>query len=613
MIQSRFFSVVRRTLIFLGVLSLAGCSTEWYRSSADKQVASILKDRKETTIGYQPQSDPSPAPAPTSAPKKSYERLPTTPIPPEQAPAIAPSQGVLQYGTLGPDMTFPASMPAPDEDAAEIPPQSRPWRRWVLGPPSPGDSAAKVDLFKSLEYAVQHSRSYQSQMEELYLRTLDVTLERHLFEPRPFANTSLSYQGGQADVDYRSAMVAAGNAGIRQRLPYGGEIVASGLVQFVNALNDNTENGESAQIALTATIPLLRGAGMVNLESLINSERQLVYQVRNFERFRREFAVEVATSYFRILSAQQSVINRRKNYQNLTNLLERTQALYAAGRINFLEVQRSSQAVFSAENTLIDAEASLANTVDDFKLLIGMDVEADLQVIPVTLDVTVPDIESENVVKTAHKYRLDVQTARDTIDDATRGVQVAANGLEPELNLFANSSVGNRVNTPASRLDARSTEYSAGVRLDLPIDRLAERNTYRASLITLDRARRDLDELLDLVTADVRTRIRAIRSAISSLDIQRRSIDLAIRRLDYATELLQAGKVNSRDVVEAQQSLLTAQDAYETARSNLQIEILRFLRDTGTLRVDPRAGALGQAMERLLPAASIMPQDVDLH
>ncbi len=44
--------------------------------------------------------------------------------------------------------------------------------------------------------------------------------------------------------------------------------------------------------------------------------------------------------------------------------------------------------------------------------------------------------------------------------------------------------------------------------------------------------------------------------------------------------------------------MLTAQDAFERARAQLQVQVLQFLRDTGTLRVDPAAGAIGRALER---------------
>ena len=55
---------------------------------------------------------------------------------------------------------------------------------------------------------------------------------------------------------------------------------------------------------------------------------------------------------------------------------------------------------------------------------------------------------------------------------------------------------------------------------------------------------------------------------------------------------------STRDVVEAQQDLLSAQDSFEQARSQVQISVLNYLRVTGTLRVDPDSGTLGRVMDR---------------
>jgi hypothetical protein len=70
-------------------------------------------------------------------------------------------------------------------------------------------------------------------MEDLYLTALDVTLQRSLFEPRPFARTGLHYTGGGRDVDYNAALTATNAVGVRQQLPYGGEVVAQATVDFV--------------------------------------------------------------------------------------------------------------------------------------------------------------------------------------------------------------------------------------------------------------------------------------------------------------------------------------------------------------------------------------------
>src|SRR5262249_36309885 len=154
----------------------------------------------------------------------------------------------------------------------------------------------------------------------------------------------------------------------RQQLPYGGEVMAQAMVNFVDALNDNTQSGESAQVALTGSIPLLRGAGLVNLEPLIQSERQLVYDVRNFEEFRRTFVVNVASSYFRLVSARQNVDNNLTSYINTINLTTRLLEMYAAGRqgYNFLQVQQSESRQLSQENLVISSMRDYQSSLDDF-------------------------------------------------------------------------------------------------------------------------------------------------------------------------------------------------------------------------------------------------------
>jgi outer membrane protein TolC len=131
----------------------------------------------------------------------------------------------------------------------------------------------------------------------------------------------------------------------------------------------------------------------------------------------------------------------------------------------------------------------------------------------------------------------------------------------------------------------------------LPLDRVAQRNTYRAALISLEHARRSYVNTQQQIVADMRSIIRQVHSAESTLEIDRLGIALAEQRVEYANELLAEGKAAALDVVDAQQSLLSAQDSFEQARANLQVQDLQFLRSTGTLRVDPTAGSLGQAMD----------------
>jgi hypothetical protein len=585
------------TIVLLLVIVVPGCTAAHYRRSADRQVNRILSDRTKTTLGYTPQVE-----AETSVPEKpakqAYNKIPISPVPPRLPPVIERAETELPYERLGPEDLF-GEEASPQhallsEDAARQPALER----LRLGPPTTVPPGNVLDLFQAIDYAVENSRDYQTRMEDLYLAALDVTLERHLFSPRPFAQTGVQYSGGQRDVDFRSALAVTNSVGVRQQLPYGGEIVAQALVDFVNALSDSAESGERAELVLSGTIPLLRGAGMVNLEPLIRAERELVYEVRSFEDFRRSFAVQVATQYFRLLSLQNSIANRRFNYIVLQTLTEQTEALYAAGRINFLQVQRSLQSQLQAENSLIDAEDAYSTALDNFKVLLGMPIEEELEVVAVQLDVNVPELDADPP-ELALKYRLDLQTQRDRIEDAQRAVQVSRNGLLPDLDLSARGSLRNETDEPAREIDNDSAQYSVALDMDWPLDRVRERNLYRRALISLERAQRNFVQARDEIIADVRAAVRNIRSAQATLQIQQRAVDLAQRRLEYSNELLVQGRASdSRDVVEAQQSLLQAQDAFERARAELQTQILNFLRDTGILRVDPDAGALGLALDR---------------
>src|SRR5205814_9367330 len=183
------------------------------------------------------------------------------------------------------------------------------------------------------------------------------------------------------------------------------------------------------------------------------------------------------------------------------------------------------------------------------------------------------------------------------MDDAKRRIEVARNALLPNLDVNFDSSVGSPNDSPAKNLNSSTWQYSAGVNLDLPIDRVAERNAFRSSLISFERARRSLQQQRDQTVADVRQSARSVRTAQATLEIQRKAIDLARRQLDYANELLTQGQAQARDVTDALASLLSAQTSYDRARADLQIQVLSFLRDTGTLRVDPDSGALGQAID----------------
>ena len=182
--------------------------------------------------------------------------------------------------------------------------------------------------------------------------------------------------------------------------------------------------------------------------------------------------------------------------------------------------------------------------------------------------------------------RLDLQNRRDQLADAYRAVHNARNDLLPDLNLDASATLPTDPNRDRAGLDFDFDEISfqAGVTFGLPLDREIERLNIRQAQIRLERARRSYDEFRDNVAIGVRGAVRGINSALFSLQIQERGIEVAEQR--KASIDADPDRATSRDNAQAIDELLRVQDERDRAKRDLEVSILEYLRDTGQLRVN---------------------------
>ena len=77
------------------------------------------------------------------------------------------------------------------------------------------------------------------------------------------------------------------------------------------------------------------------------------------------------------------------------------------------------------------------------------------------------------------------------------------------------------------------------------------------------------------------------RAAAELYRIQKNSLELADRRVESTSLLLQAGRLTTRDLLESQDALLEAQDSVTEALIGHAIAKLNFFRDVGILEVRP--------------------------
>lgn len=632
--MSQFSRRERIIAALLMAATLSGCES-FYQNQADHSAYNMIADRQREALG-EPADVKVPVSNGIAAQGDLYDKNPGTAnqLPSAQAtrPASTQNDDASAVTPAGAPETQPATTKASTQPASSQPSAMMPSPTALLKSlpnikiatsmpelpkfPKPipqGRTRLIFTLDDCFAYALAHSREYKSRKEDLYIAALNVTLERHQFDPTLFARTSFGIDRYGESSDYDTALAATQTVGVKQRLPFGGEIVAQSLMSTVNSIQDGTETspGNYGAYSLSASIPLMRGAGMVAQEDLIQAERNLVYAVRDFERYRRAFLVSVASSYFNLVNQRAQIINRFRSVNSYIFATRRSDAIFRAGmkkyNYSILTVQRAMQSEYSARNDLVNAISSYELAIDNFKLLIGMPTEQSLDMAVQYLAISPPEMEEESAITIARKLRLDLQTERDQVADAQRQVKLAQNNMLPDLKLNASTGMysgldgnGNHRWSLAPR--ANDTVSSAGVTLDLPLDRVAERNQYRTSQINLERARRSVATAEDQVALDVRSALRRVREQQVLLAIQRNNIDLAMQRKDFADMQMRYGNIDNRDYLDAEQALLDAQNRFAQAIANLQVYTLQYMRDTDQLRVD-RKGKL------LMPPGSVTGQD----
>ena len=227
---------------------------------------------------------------------------------------------------------------------------------------------------------------------------------------------------------------------------------------------------------------------------------------------------------------------------------------------------------------------------DDFKLFLGLPIETRLILDPQVLDelgeleeLAIPE---EKAITIGLRERLDFRTVLEQVEDSERRVEVAADALRANLDLVAQGSMTSAEGQPLS-FPGSQADWSLSLDLDLPIDRLSERNSYRSAQISLQAARRGAKEQEDIIRADLRDALRQTRADGESWRIRVNAVTLAERRVESANLNLEAGRATTRDVLEAQESLLDNQNAETQALIDFHLSRLNLYLDLEILRVDP--------------------------
>lgn len=449
-----------------------------------------------------------------------------------------------------------------------------------------------LSLAEAVRLATEYSREYQSQKESLYLEALSLTSTRHQYARQWFGTIDAAYatNGTTEDTTLDTSV------GVTQDHLLGDGIqVGTGLaIDWARFLTGDPQTSLGSVLTATVTAPLLgAGAGKTARENLTQAERNVLYRIRTFNRYRKTFVTSIIDDYYGVLLQQARVGIAEASYERLVDVTNQYRMEVEVGKRPAYDLGEAEQRLLTSENSVVTTRQRYEQALDNFKIRLAIPTQVKVELDPNELTalqnigISKPAYTEQDAMVMALEQRLDLANARDEVDDAERRLILAAEGLGPQVNLVAGANVNSTPETEFLKLRFHEGLYSLGLQADLGLDQKAQRNAYRRALITTQQQHRGYDEETERVKLDVRQAYRDLLETAETYRIQQIGLDLAETRVEVEKLSLQFGRGTVRLLLESEDALVAAQNDVLNALVNHMLAKMSFFRDIGVMQVRP--------------------------
>jgi hypothetical protein len=278
-------------------------------------------------------------------------------------------------------------------------------------------SGYRIKLHQAVELGLLNSREFQDRREDLYLAALQVTAARFNFAAQAFFTEQVFRRSIGRELGGGELWDINTTAGWSKRLPTGAALLVQLANQVVIDLGSQRPDQAVSNLSVSVLQPFLRGGGLaVNLEELTATERNLVYAMRSYARFRKIYYVSVAAGggltnnpyglqglapnlgrgiggnltspsvgFLQLLQQAAQIANQQKNVAELERLLRLYRAFREGGQQSDLQVGQVEVSMLNSRGNLLNGGGGSAglrqylDQLDNFKLQLGLPLTVGLE------------------------------------------------------------------------------------------------------------------------------------------------------------------------------------------------------------------------------------------
>ncbi|MDA9265018.1 TolC family protein [Planctomycetota bacterium] len=492
---------------------------------------------------------------------------------------------------------------------------------FILGIPQSGmtqdtsifsaDEQLELSLVEAIQLALEHNLGLQVQRVSEAKALLDPIISEAAFDPLFSTGFTLS------DSETTSTSIidgaAVGETSKRSNDSY--FLGLSGLMRYGTTWQFRLSGDRSETSAdnpffsplnyrsgyqLSLSQPLLKGFGRSITETslrvaLRNAESSKLATVRAME----TTVANIENSYWDLVYARQNVEVQRSGLQEAQELLDlnrRRLEVELGTRLDVIsaeanvETQKSS--IIAALNNLRDLQDVLLDSINAPQFRREGDISTmlkDVEVIPTTpLDQAQFSPNLEEVVKEALTSRLELLQQDLQIASSEDILRLREDEMRPSLN-FSGS-----FNQPGNGLELGESwsnigedfSWSAGLNLEIPLGQRSARNRQLQASEDLRLAQLGRTQQSHIIVLEVTRAVRELDSARQAVGTTQAATRLRREELDGETRRLEVGVSTAYQVLQVQNSLLTAQVQRLQAQVRLRKAITGYRNSTGRILND---------------------------
>lgn len=298
----------------------------------------------------------------------------------------------------------------------------------------------------------------------------------------------------------------------------------------------------------------------------------------------------VSSAYYQVFITQQQQNFLADNLKQVQKLMDIAQQQYEQGLIKKTDLNRMQVNKTNIETQLSQVSNQYDAQLNNFKNLLGMQIEDSLQL--TGGDVDVPEHLDPNMVAVSEvpEHRLSYKTLQKQSELLEQQRKSIVAGFYPTLSAFANYSytgVSNKFDYFKSSANSTTTWYptaSIGLTLNIPIfDGLNKYSRVQQSRIDIEKLENQKRSTRNALSMEYVNARNSYHTSFKQIKSQEENMQLAKEVYQQTQDSYHQGLASLTDLLNAETSMMQAQNQYSSALLQFKIAEIQLIKSKGEL------------------------------